>query len=293
MEFTSNGYKLSTNLDRFGKLTPSNPTAPINELREQFKVQGYLWLKGLLNRKSVLDFRRRYFQAFADFNLIAQGSDPELGLHSGEKHHSTSRKLKEIVQWAAYESFCLSPSLWQFYEAFFEGNVYLHRRKIVRHVIPGSETATGAHYDLVYLRAGSDSVLTAWIPLGDIPMEMGGLIYLEGSDAKARQLEKEFAEKNKTLPPQERINAFNKNMNENGWLTKDLPALADKLSGRWLAADYEAGDIMVHGAYTIHASTDNCDPLNRIRLSTDIRYQRVQDEIDPRWTQHWSEDDGL
>ncbi len=32
---------------------------------------------------------------------------------------------------------------------------------------------------------------------------------------------------------------------------------------------------------------------NRMRLSTDIRYQRIRDEIDARWQNHWTLDDML
>jgi hypothetical protein len=60
-----------------------------------------------------------------------------------------------------------------------------------------------------------------------------------------------------------------------------------------LIADYEAGDMVVHSPYIVHASTMNVDPDRRIRLSTDIRYQRVRDEIDVRWANHWSFDDML
>jgi hypothetical protein len=43
----------------------------------------------------------------------------------------------------------------------------------------------------------------------------------------------------------------------------------------------------------VHAATDNVDPRGRIRLSTDIRYQRVADPIDWRWQEHWHDQDGL
>jgi hypothetical protein len=43
----------------------------------------------------------------------------------------------------------------------------------------------------------------------------------------------------------------------------------------------------------IHASTTNQDRSQRLRLSTDIRYQNVNDEIDARWNNHWSLDDML
>ena len=69
--------------------------------------------------------------------------------------------------------------------------------------------------------------------------------------------------------------------------------MAERFDTRWLAVDYEAGDVMLHSPYMIHASTLNEDSQNRIRLSTDIRYQNVMDEIDVRWNNHWSLGDML
>jgi ectoine hydroxylase-related dioxygenase (phytanoyl-CoA dioxygenase family) len=291
----SNGYTLSTAPERLGWLEPSDPRAPMSALREQYAAQGYLWLKGILKREDVLAFRGRYFAALADTGLLAPGSDPVEGIYSGggERNDLIRRAQHEIVRWAAYEAFCLAPAIWQFYEAFFGSPVYLHKRKLIRHVRPGDTASTGAHYDLVYLRGGTDTVCTSWIPLGDTPIAMGGLVYLENSHRYGREMEADFAARNADLPPDERISAFNKNMGEVGWLTKDLPALADKIDSRWLIADYEAGDMVIHGAYTIHAATDNVAPDGRLRLSTDIRYQDVRAEIDARWSNHWSLDDML
>ena len=69
--------------------------------------------------------------------------------------------------------------------------------------------------------------------------------------------------------------------------------MADRFNSRWLIADYEAGDMVIHSPYMIHAATQNHDPLNRMRLSTDIRYQRADDSIDPRWAKNWVPDDNL
>lgn len=80
----SNGYSLSTASDRLGRLIPSDPDVPIAELRTQYQEQGYLWLKGILNRSEVLAFRRRYFAAFAGAGLLAPGSDPMDGIYAGE-----------------------------------------------------------------------------------------------------------------------------------------------------------------------------------------------------------------
>jgi ectoine hydroxylase-related dioxygenase (phytanoyl-CoA dioxygenase family) len=69
--------------------------------------------------------------------------------------------------------------------------------------------------------------------------------------------------------------------------------MAERFNARWLIADYEAGDVVLHSPYMIHASTTNQSVDGRIRLSTDIRYQNVEDEIDARWANHWSLGDML
>ncbi len=293
VSLSSNGYDLSTAPNRLGWLTPSDPTTPIDELREQYKAQGYLWLRGILKRDTVLSFRRRYFEAFADTGLLKNGTDPVDGIYSGGPvGRGRTRGAWEVVRWAAYESFCLAPEIWQFYEAFLGGPVYLHKRKIVRVGKPGDVGSTGAHYDLVYLRGGTDQLCSSWIPIGDTPVDMGGLVYLEGSDEFGRQKEAGFSKMNADLPPEERISAYNRNMKE-GWLSKNLASMADELDTRWLAANYDAGDMVVHSPYIIHASTQNINPEGRMRLSTDIRYQLVADDIDQRWGNHWSPDDNL
>jgi ectoine hydroxylase-related dioxygenase (phytanoyl-CoA dioxygenase family) len=217
------------------------------------------------------------------------------GIYAGEGEDKAAvrRIMGEAVMWARYEGFCLSGPIVRFYEELMGGPPYLHKRKLIRYTKPFDAACTGAHYDLTYLRAGTDRLHTSWIPIGDTPVEMGGLIYLEGSDGWGRQLEAEFSIKNADLPPEERLSAFNKNMSESGWLTKDLPSLSERLPGRWLMANYEAGDMVVHSPYMIHASTVNEDAGGRMRLSTDIRFQLVSDQIDPRWGNHWSPTDGI
>ena len=291
----SNGYELSSEPNRLGWLSPSSPDEPIDLLREQYTEQGYLWLKGLIPRDDVLAFRQRYFAALRPMGLVAPDSDPVDGFFDPDAEVDTQalQALRvKIHRWAAFESFCLSEAIWKFYERFLGGPVYLHKRLIIRHTTPSQESTTGAHYDLTYLRAGTYNVYTSWIPLGDIPVEMGGLVYLEGSDTFGRENEAEYNKKNQDLPLEERISAYNKHM-KGGWLTKDLPSLADRLDTRWLIADYEAGDMVIHSGFMIHAATRNMSRENRMRLSTDIRYQLVDEKIDSRWAKPWSPDDGL
>lgn len=294
-QLTSNGFALEANPHRLGRLTASDPSEPLEILSARYEEDGYIWLKGLLPRSEVLDFRRYFFTRFADTGLIAPGSDPVEGRASPERAEAKGarQRLMEVVRSAAFESFCLKPELWRFLDGFLGGTSYLHKRKMLRYTRPGDPSSTGAHYDLVYLRGGTNRLVTAWIPIGDVPVHMGGLVYLEGSHALGRRMEAEFALANAGLSPEERVSAYNKNMSETGWISKNLPEMADRFDRRWLFADYEAGDVVLHSPYTIHAATTNTDPDGIMRLSTDIRFQNVKDEIDARWSNHWSLDDML
>lgn len=291
----SNGIQLADSPQQLGWLEPSDPALPMAQLREQYRSQGYLWLKGLLSRLTILEVRRCFFEAFRETGFLAPGSDPVEGIFSDE--HIAPETMQQIwataSQLPAYRELCLSPIIWRFYEEFLGGTIYLHQRKIVRFTTPGDPNCTGGHYDLIYLRAGTDQICTSWLPLGDIPVEMGGLVYLQGSDALGRKMEAEFTRNNADLSPEERISAYNKHMAVGGWISKDLPALARLIDGKWLLANYEAGDMVVHSPYMIHASTVNFDAQKRMRLSTDVRYQLQSEKIDPRWARDYSVNDNL
>ncbi|GHO42768.1 phytanoyl-CoA dioxygenase family protein [Ktedonospora formicarum] len=269
---TSNSHTLVMTPERLGWLEPSDPNLPMKQLQRRYQEQGYLWLKGFFKRNIVLNFRDHFFQSI-------QSRGPQA--------------FFEILRSQEYQDFCTMPRLWNFYQAFLRGQPYLHKRKLIRFNHPGEDHCTGGHYDLIYLRAGTDKLYTSWIPLGDTPVEMGGLIYLEHSDMVGRQMEAEFRVKNANLSEEERISAYNQNMRANGWVSTDLADMAERFKSRWLVADYEAGDMVIHSPYMIHAATVNNDPLQRTRLSTDIRFQCIQDEIDPRWSKNWEIGDYL
>src|SRR3954463_8489732 len=101
---TSNAFILSDASDRLGWLVPTNPNQSPSVLRAQYQAQGYLWLKGILDPEKVLDFRRRFFEAFVGSGLLAEGTSPVEGIYSGGGKGHVSKILGEIVQLAAYEA---------------------------------------------------------------------------------------------------------------------------------------------------------------------------------------------
>lgn len=281
---TSNGYVLSEREDRLGYLepVPAGERGDREQLWRRLRKDGYLYLTQHLDREVVNAFRAHYFSKMSETGLLAPNTDPADGVGaSGDFDRGKMRQIlfDDIVPGDLYHALTAHPAIKDWFTWFFADSVHLHKRRIIRHTRPGEAgigTATQAHYDVVYLREGTDRLLSMWIPLGDCPVEMGGLTYLEGSHHWAMADERQ---RGIHRPP--------------AWMTADLPGLAEEHDARWLLADYKAGDVMVHSAYIVHAGTDNVDASSRIRLSTDIRYQREKDPIDWRWQEHWHDQDGL
>ncbi|WP_341976729.1 phytanoyl-CoA dioxygenase family protein [Microbacterium sp. LWO13-1.2] len=280
---TSNGYVLDERPERLGRLeaVPASLRDDRDALWERIRRDGYLYLGGHLDPALVNDFRSYYFGELEPTGLVAPSGVAEGIDADGEIDRGLTRStlFDEIVPGDQYAALTSHPTIRGWFQWFLGDDVHLHKRRIIRHTRPGENgigTATQAHYDLVYLREGTDRVLSMWIPLGDCAVETGGLAYLEGSHHRVMAQERAGRLK---MPAAS--------------ITADLPGLADEYDTRWLVNDYTAGDVMVHSAHIVHASTDNVDPARRIRLSTDIRYQRISDPIDWRWQDHWSDEDGL
>ena len=69
--------------------------------------------------------------------------------------------------------------------------------------------------------------------------------------------------------------------NSSGSYSKDAIATRAELGGRWLTTDYAMGDALIFSMYTMHSSSDN--HTDRLRISSDTRYQLASDPVDDRW----------
>lgn len=184
-----------------------------------------------------------------------------------------------------YVSFTEHPILKSFIQTFAGwADTTLLRRSLFRPNVPGGET-TQVHYDQIFLRGGPPTALTAWVPLGDCPVNGGGLLYLENSVPLGQELEDGFTDAAKDFTQEERISAFNANMTHGGFLEKDSGRFGTVWGRKWLAADYEAGDVVLHNAFNIHCSAVNETEV--IRLATDLRFVETGKEFDERWMHFW------
>jgi hypothetical protein len=117
-------------------------------------------------------------------------------------------------------------------------------------------------------------------------LDVGGLMVLEHSHRQADKLQpylqRDVDAYCTNYPDAGLIASGQKQWQDwDGRLSSNPVTLREKLGGRWLTADFQAGDLLTFGMATVHASLDN--QSNRLRLSSDSRYQLASEPADERW----------
>lgn len=197
--------------DQVKHLRPSYPDEPIDVLRQRWTKDGYLLLRGLLPREDVLRAREAYFTSLAPsgickpgtaavdgiFNNTSLPSDyPGIGAGSNKNARPGSAGKSALFvdlalkahteDWycgskdGKVQGFCRHPILRDFVARFtgWGDNTLAVKRTLLRNNTPGNN-AIGVHYDQSFMRYGEPTAVTAWVPMGDVQIDGGGLIYLE------------------------------------------------------------------------------------------------------------------
>ncbi|KAJ5624203.1 hypothetical protein N7510_000512 [Penicillium lagena] len=295
-----------------GLLRPSNANLPIEILRERFHEDGYLFVKSLLPRDHVLKARESYFRFLSASDVLKPGTSPVDGIFNLDQPLSnfpglSSRKsdlekpkskqaalFSELTAKAHNEEwytddFCKHPNLIEFVARITQWkDVRQFKRSLFRCNLPQSEPI-GVHYDQMFLRQGDVTNITAWCAMGDVKINGGGLMYLEQSKVLGEEFETSFTHQafQSGLSWQEAKSPYNKNMTISGGLSTEPAKFAAQHNCRWLISSFEAGDVVLHDPFVIHASTVNTDPKSTIRLSTDLRFYDASRPYDQRWLQQF------
>ncbi len=240
----------------------SDPTS--KALRTQMDEYGYLFFRALLPAEVVLQVRRDvmeilYAAGWLDprydimEGIAAPGIEPKV---EGQREYAAV--YRQILQSPRFHDFPTHPALMALARTLLDGEVMVHPRRIGRITFPGSvKNTTPAHQDYFYIR-GSVETYSCWTPLGACPIELGGLAVLPGSHRQG------FLEHNVSHPG----------------AVGGRGVAVDESSAVWHTDNFGIGDVLFFRSYTIHKALPNLTP-DRLRLSTDNRYQVNIDEIDP------------
>ena len=230
------------------------------ELRRRIQDDGYLFFKKLQDADKLWDLRRQMLTVIQEGGWLVAGTDPMAGIadisrRCTEGDMEFTDVYHEVYKLESFHQSAHWPEVLDMLEKVIGSPVLPHPQKIARIWFPQyTEHTTPVHQDFVHFQ-GNFETYTCWAPVGDCPIELGGLAVLPGSHKVNRVMNHRFSLGAGAL----RINT-------------------DELDGNWHSTDYEIGDTLIFLALTVHKALPNLT-IDRLRVSLDNRYQTVGDPI--------------
>ncbi len=236
-------------------------------LRQRLEDDGYLFIRGLHDRAKVLAARAEMIANLDRLGAIdRQHPLDEARLAPGYRgglggaFEGTEATRNQVLRGARVMGF---------FDRLLGASAMTFDFQWVRAVPPGD--GTGAHYDIVYMGRGTPNLFTCWTPYGQVPPELGGLAVCVGSHRLPGW-----------RPVQDTYGRIDVDRDAlGGWFSHEPRRLTAAYGGQWATTTFEPGDALIFGMFTMHMSLRNA--TDRIRLSSDTRYQRHADPVDERW----------
>jgi hypothetical protein len=303
LNLTYRGQPLGATHDDFAPLRRSDEVLHDTDvLHARMEEDGYLFLPGLLNVDEVKAARLEVMERLNEIGALESGHPVVEGVASDKEINPAA--TGPFMPRMANDNPPLDRVLYEgpmidFFTRFLGGPVRHYDYTWFRCKRPGTRQVTTPHLDVVYMGRGTKQLFTAWVPYGDVPLQMGGLMLLEDShrnaklkagygstdvdlfcsnEGDAEAIVEAARAEGRPLTEHERKAI---QWNSSGAYSDDALAVREELGGRWLTTDYEMGDLLVFSMYTLHASSDNY--TNQLRISSDSRYQLSSEPVDERW----------
>jgi len=277
----AHGLPLELGDDKFGFLQESSPAESPALLQERMEADGYLYLREFWPRAQVQAVRDSLTRQLDALGFLQPGAPTdEARFHGREVGRAMGNPLNQ--QDPLLQNLVFGPRIIDFFQIFLGGSV--RHFDFIWFRTKGPGLGSPIHCDLVYMGRGTHNLYTTWVPLGDVSLDLGGLMVLEGSHQKNAEL-KPYLSRDVDEYCTNREDAADYASGKKWWdgtLSKNAAALQASLGGRWLTSpEFRLGDAMIFNMTLVHGSLDN--QTDRFRLSTDTRYQLAAEPVDPRW----------
>lgn len=246
--------------------------ADVEKLRAVIAEEGYALLRNVLPVEDVWAARAEVAARLAS---VGEFKEPATdGIVTGvsrrpEMHPDLGAFWKEVSEGEKLRNVTHGTKMRELLSIIHGAPAVGHDLVYLRVAAPGR--ALDMHYDYPFFAKGTPDLYTVWTPLGDVPVTDGPLFIIDKSNTY-RDLIDDVVVAGETASTAKK-------------LAYDQPAymFAEERGTKIMCADLNAGDIIVFGLFTAHGSLDNCSPINRARMSCDVRYQRADAPMDPRY----------
>jgi Phytanoyl-CoA dioxygenase (PhyH) len=238
-------------------------------LRGRMFRHGYVFFRRLLPETVIDDVRSRMLDYMAEAGWLHPDA-PRAAARANPAYPPTSEGKQDYF--AVYRKVLKTPAFYDLPEhpalrevaarLLNHPNPLVHPRRIGRMTFPNFEVATTPpHQDHFYIR-GAVETYSCWMPLGHVSHALGGLAVWPGSHRLG------FREHDEAS-----VGAVGgRGVNPDKLARPDKPV--------WHSTDFEPGDALFFHAFTVHKALPNLSGYT-MRLSTDNRYQRPNEAIEP------------
>jgi hypothetical protein len=233
---------------------------------------GYLLLRGVLGRDAVQAARAEVLAALRSVGeVVGDDAHPTATGRSDRAalHEDLGAFWRGVCEDPALRAAVHGPALRGAAAGLFGAPAVPFDFVWLRAVTAGR--ASRFHFDHAFMNRGTDRVVTAWVPLGEVRVEDGPIALVEGSTAWA------------DMADRIRGRDVDREAGFTGSFLEDVVDLVEQRNSRVLTADFAPGDVLLFGMFLFHGSLDNEAPGGRLRLSADTRFQPAAAARDDRW----------
>ena len=280
---------------KFVPFKEANPyIGDAHTLTSKFVDDGYLFFRDLLDKRRVGTVRDNIISVLKKHEFVDRDahSDP---IWSGKWPETNELSpdgvvTKDVVDLGLLEALAIAPELIELLERVLGGEVFCwaDNKGRLRLMLSGEKSmqvadgpkfsfTTPPHQDYYFFRPVE--FCTVWIPLMDIDASIGGLAV--GRDSHKEGLHEVWWKGKDYLGVagnSEQALVWRK---EGGVVVAGTtkPKDTDRV---WLRSDYQLGDVLIFHPLMMHTGVANTS--NKVRISTDFRYQRKGTQTN--WESH-------
>ena len=225
LPFLHHAVDVTTNLRESNDIL-DNPVA----LHERMATDGYLLIRGLHDKETVLTARKTILEKLAAKGMLAQDKPMMDGIFNPDYPEPTSTGSmgnKLLIQLPAFKAVVEGDAIMNFFQHFLAGEVRTFDFKWLRTAGPGS--GSPIHYDIVFMGRGTYNLYSCWTPFGDVSLEMGPIVFCLGSNR--------FEKVRETYGQSD----VDRDLIE-GHFSDNPHEITEKFGGHWATTSFEVGD---------------------------------------------------
>lgn len=260
---------MSETTETYKPFVETDPNLDALAMRAEMAERGYLFFRRAVPEDAIMNVRRQVLELQREAGWLDPTRDMMDGYANPDYPPTMEGKAdymavyRKVLKLPDFHNLPAHPALMSIANKLLDTpEAFVHPRRIGRMTFPNYvEATTPAHQDHFYIR-GAVETYSCWMPLGAVPIELGGLAVWPGSQRLG------FIEHTALLEGA---------VGGRGVYPDEL---AKPDAPEWHTTAFEPGDALFFHAYTVHKALPNLTG-NRMRLSTDNRYQRKDDPIEP------------